>query len=257
MYRVQLRNFEGPLDLLLFFIKRDELDVYDIPISYITGQFLEYIHFLEELDLSVASEFILMASTLMAIKARMMLPHKESAYDEEPEADPRYELMQALLEYRRYREMAEELHVMDLKSRELFYRGYLEPDQVEPELNRGEMLRDITLFDLMSAFHRVMEEQRKKPPMHEIEQMYSSIEEQSLYIVQHLTCGRKCTFYQLCEGLTHRIHLVTTFIALLEMIREQVILLFIGENPEFFHVILNPERDSDQLIRSYREKMKP
>nr|NIR86196.1 segregation/condensation protein A [Candidatus Bathyarchaeota archaeon] len=105
MYRVQLKNFEGPLDLLLFFIKRDELDIYDIPISYITNQFLEYINLMEELDLDVASEFILMASMLMSIKAKMMLPQEES--DEEfDEHDPRYELVQRLLEYKRYKEMA-------------------------------------------------------------------------------------------------------------------------------------------------------
>jgi segregation and condensation protein A len=94
MYRVQLKNFEGPLDLLLFFIKRDELDIYDIPISHITTEFLEYIHLMEELDLDVASEFILMASILMSIKARMMLPRDEEEDKELDEADPRYELVQ-------------------------------------------------------------------------------------------------------------------------------------------------------------------
>ena len=106
MYRVQLQNFEGPLDLLLFFIKRDELDIYDIPISYITNQFLEYLHLLEELDLDVASEFVWMASNLMSIKAKMMLPREDS--DEEDlldEQDPRYELVQQLLEYKRYKDM--------------------------------------------------------------------------------------------------------------------------------------------------------
>src|SRR6056297_1282314 len=100
MYRVQLNNFEGPLDLLLFFIKRDELDIYDIPISYITKQFLEYINLLEELDLDVASEFILMASMLMSIKAKMMLPREDTDEDELDETDPRYELVQRLLEYK-------------------------------------------------------------------------------------------------------------------------------------------------------------
>ena len=104
MYRVQLQNFEGPLDLLLFFIKRDELDIYDIPISYITNQFLEYLHLLEELDLDVASEFVWMASNLMSIKAKMMLPREDSDEDDLlDEQDPRYELVQQLLEYKRYK----------------------------------------------------------------------------------------------------------------------------------------------------------
>ena len=107
MYRVQLQNFEGPLDLLLFFIKRDELDIYDIPISYITNQFLEYLHLLEELDLDVASEFVWMASNLMSIKAKMMLPREDSDEDDLlDEQDPRYELVQQLLEYKRYKEMS-------------------------------------------------------------------------------------------------------------------------------------------------------
>jgi len=103
MYRVQLQNFEGPLALLLFFIRRDELDIYDIPISYVTEQFLEYIQFLEELDLGIASEFIYMASTLMAIKAKMMLPRVDLAEDEFDESDPRFELVQSLLEFKRYK----------------------------------------------------------------------------------------------------------------------------------------------------------
>ena len=102
MYRVKLKNFEGPLDLLLFFIKRDELDIYNIPISYITEQFLEYIRLMEELDLDVASEFILMASMLMSIKAKMMLP-KEDDEEQMDESDPRYALVQRLLEYKRYK----------------------------------------------------------------------------------------------------------------------------------------------------------
>src|SRR6056297_2793129 len=109
MYRVKLKNFEGPLDLLLFFIKRDELDIYNIPISYITEQFLEYIRLMEELDLDVASEFILMASMLMSIKAKMMLPKEDSDDDEMDENDPRYALVQRLLEYKRYKEMAEKM----------------------------------------------------------------------------------------------------------------------------------------------------
>ena len=113
MYRVQLNNFEGPLDLLLFFIKRDELDIYDIPISYITEQFLDYITLMEELDLDVASEFVLMASMLMSIKAKMMLPREESEEDEIDETDPRYELVQRLLEYKRYKEMAEKMADID------------------------------------------------------------------------------------------------------------------------------------------------
>ena len=135
MYRVQLNNFEGPLDLLLFFIKRDELDIYDIPISYITEQFLEFIHMMEELDLDVASEFVLMASMLMSIKAKMMLPREETDDEAElDENDPRYELVQRLLEYKRYKEMAEKMADIDEETRKKYTRGFYEVDQVDKKL---------------------------------------------------------------------------------------------------------------------------
>src|SRR5690625_2336907 len=113
MYRVQLKNFEGPLYLLLFFIRRDELDIIGIPISYIAREFLEDIRLMEELDLDVASEHIYMASLLMSIKARMMLPVETSQDEELDEEDPRYELVQKLLEYKQYKEMAEKMTVID------------------------------------------------------------------------------------------------------------------------------------------------
>ena len=123
MYRVQLNNFEGPLDLL-FFIKRDELDIYDIPISYITDQFLGFIKLMEELDLDVASEFVLMASMLMSIKAKMMLPREEQDEDLNlDESDPRYELIQRLLEYKRYKEMAVKMSDIDEETRKKYTRG--------------------------------------------------------------------------------------------------------------------------------------
>lgn len=153
MYRVQLNNFEGPLDLLLFFIKRDELDIYDIPISYITKQFLEYINLLEELDLDVASEFILMASMLMSIKAKMMLPREDSDEEELDETDPRYELVQRLLEYKRYKEMSEKMADMDEETRKKYMRGYPEADTVEQQAT-GEALQDVTMFDLIAAFKK-------------------------------------------------------------------------------------------------------
>ena len=255
MYRVQLQNFEGPLDLLLFFIKRDELDIYDIPISYITEQFLEYIHFLEELDLNVASEFILMASTLMAIKAKMMLPRDEDAFEEDPEADPRYELVQALLEYKRYREMAEELHVMDVQNRELYYRGNREADVLEPQVDSGEVLRNITLFDLMTAFKRVMTESVREEVYHNVERIPTNIEEQSIYVIEYLRKTGRQSFIDLCSGLAHRIKIVVTFLAILELIKERTIQLLLGESPTDFHIELYPDVDPDTAIQEHKNKM--
>jgi segregation and condensation protein A len=129
MYKIQLENFEGPLDLLLFFIKRDELDIYDIPISYITNEFIKYLDLIESLDLEAAGDFILMASTLMQIKARLLLPRE---VDDKGEAiDPRADLVAALLEYKRYKEMSEELSLNESNQRKLNYRGNFTADMKE------------------------------------------------------------------------------------------------------------------------------
>lgn len=236
MYRVQLENFEGPLDLLLFFIKRDELDIYDIPISYITEQFLSYIHFMDELDLSIASEFILMASTLMSVKVRMMLPQPELEEDEFTEDDPRYELVQSLLEYKRYKEMAEEMSVFDQKTREQYYRGFTAPDQLEPE-HSGESLKEITLLDLIAAFkHATID--KPELPYHNVNKFETSIEAQSEYILESLQKRGRLSFAGLCAGLKTRIMVVVTFLAVLEMAKEQELILYIGEDSTSFEVDL-------------------
>ncbi|HKJ45111.1 MAG TPA: segregation/condensation protein A [Balneolales bacterium] len=245
MYRVQLQNFEGPLDLLLFFIKRDELDIYDIPISYITEQFFEYIHFLDELDLSIASEFILMASTLMAIKAKMMLPVTGDGEEDEFEMDPRYELVQALLEYKRFKEMAEEMSVMDHKTRQRYYRGFLEPDILEPEVDNGEVLKNVTLFDLMAAFKKVMSQVVKDDVFHKVERIPTNIEEQSKYIIGQLKFQGRLSFLDLCASLKHKIKMVVTFLASLELIKEQKVILYVGDDPTDFYLELNPQNPEE------------
>ncbi|MEX0773667.1 MAG: segregation/condensation protein A [Balneolales bacterium] len=236
MYRVQLENFEGPLDLLLFFIKRDELNIYDIPISYITEQFLSYIHFMDELDLSVASEFILMASTLMSIKVRLMLPQPETDDDELTEDDPRFELVQSLLEYKRYKEMAGEMTVLDHKTREQYYRGYNAPDQLEPE-HSGEGLKEITLLDLIAAFKHAMVD-KPEIPYHDVGKFETSIETQSEYILGKLQKYGRLTFNNLCTDLNAKIMIVVTFLAILEMAKEKELIIYIGDNSTSFEIDL-------------------
>lgn len=239
MYRVQLKNFEGPLDLLLFFIKRDELDIYDIPISYITKEFLEYLHLMEELDLDVASEFILMASMLMAIKARMMIPREESEEEELDENDPRYELVQKLLEYKRYKEMAEKMADIDEQTRKQYMRGYPEADEVEQQAT-GEALQDVTLFDLISAFKKVLQDIERKNVVHHVEKIEATIEQQSEFVLNRLQEHGRQSFQQLCSNITNRVVVVVTFLAMLEMIKEQQINLFLGNEPTEFHIDLKP-----------------
>lgn len=237
MYRVQLQNFEGPLDLLLFFIKRDELDIYDIPISYITEQFLEYIHFLDELDLSIASEFIYMASLLMSIKAKMMLPREETDEDEMDEEDPRYELVQSLLEYKRYKEMAEEMHELDANARKSYTRSFFEPDRVEPE-PEGEALQEVTLIDLILAFRHAMAVERPVAPVHNVRKYETTIEKQSEYIVNTLRLRGRTSFLGLCEELKSKIMVVVTFLAILELIKERGLVLYMGEKSTDFYIDL-------------------
>ncbi len=246
MYRVQLKNFEGPLDLLLFFIKRDELDIYDIPISHITAEFLEYIHLMEELDLDIASEFILMASMLMSIKAKMMLPRDKEENDEIDEDDPRYELVQKLLEYKRYKEMAEKMVVIDEETRKKYYRGYFDEDEVEKQAS-GEALKDVTLFDLMAAFQKVLTDIKRQRSYHKVERVSHTVEEQTEFVLRSLQEKGRQSFIQLCETFSSKIAVVVTFLAVLEMLKEQQINLFMEDDPTIFYIDLKPV---DEIIGS-------
>lgn len=239
MYRVQLKNFEGPLDLLLFFIKRDELDIYDIPISHITNEFLEYLHVLEELDLDVASEFILMASLLMSIKAKMMLPREDSDDEEMDESDPRYELVQRLLEYKRYKEMSEKMADMDEETRKQYRRGFLEADDVEKQAT-GEALQDVTMFDLIAAFKKVLQDIERKNVVHHVEKVSTTIEEQAEFVLNRLQEKGRQSFMEVCSTLRNKIYVVVTFLAVLEMIKEQQINLFLEDEPTKFYIDLKP-----------------
>lgn len=239
MYRVQLKNFEGPLDLLLFFIKRDELNIYDIPISHITHEFLEYIHLMEELDLDVASEFIYMASLLMSIKARMMLPRDEEE-EELDEDDPRYELVQKLLEYKRYKEMAEKLTIIDKETQKKYFRGYTDADEVDKQAT-GEALKDVTLFDLMAAFRKVLSDIKRQNVYHKVEKVQITVEQQTEYVLDRLHELGRTSFYDFCMELKTITAIVVTFLAILEMLKEQQINLFIEEDdPTKFFIDLKP-----------------
>ncbi len=240
MYRVQLKNFEGPLDLLLFFIKRDELNIYDIPISHITKEFLEYIRLMEELDLDIASEFIYMASMLMSIKARMMLPSENTGEDELDEDDPRYELVQKLLEYKRYKEMAEKLTIIDEETQKKYYRGNPDADEVEKQAS-GEALKDVTLFDLMAAFRKVLADIKRQNTYHKVEKVKMTVEQQTEFILDLLQERGRSSFYNICMELKTRAAIVVTFLAVLEMLKEQQINLFIeNDDPTHFFIDLKP-----------------
>ncbi len=216
MYKIKLDHFEGPLDLLLFFIKRDELNIYDIPISKIKKEFLEYVNLIKILDLEVAGDFILMASTLMHIKVRMLLPKE---FDEKgEEIDPRAELVKALLEYKRYKEVSEDLAYMESDQRKINFRGNFSADEKEAIPEYETLLRNITVYDLAKAFKHVLDD-FKEEPVHEINRINITIDEQIEYILNLLETNNEIHFLSLIENIKEKIRIIVTFIALLELVK--------------------------------------
>lgn len=216
MYKIQLDTFEGPLDLLLFFIKRDELDIYDIPISYITKEFMEYFHLMEQLDLETAGDFILMASTLMQIKARMLLPKEVD--EKGDEIDPRMDLVNALLEYKRYKEMSDELSLFESQQRRVKFRGYYSADEKQDPHELDTLLKNISIYDLIKAFQKAIEE-KPEEPVHQVERFNVTLEEQIDHILNQTDFGRELNFIDLVKGMTEKLRIVVTFVALLELIK--------------------------------------
>jgi len=214
LFKIKLNHFEGPLDLLLFFIKRDELNIYDIPISYITKEFLEYVNLIKMLDLEVAGDFILMASTLMHIKVRMLLPKEIDEKGEE--IDPRADLVKALLEYKRYKEMSDELGFFETTQRKISYRGNFSPDPKEAPPELDVLLKNITVYDLAKAFRKALDNV-KKEFVHEIKKISVSIDEQITFILSLLSESKEISFFKMIEGINEKIRIVVTFVALLEL----------------------------------------
>lgn len=231
-YVVSLPNFEGPLDLLLFFIKRDELDIYDIPIAQITEEFLVYTHALQMLDLEQAGEFIVMAATLMQIKAKMLLPKPERVSDEEEEEDPRAELVRRLLEYKQYKEIAEQLRGREEDHRLVFYRQNFLADErvIEPETPE-ETLRNVTLFDLLTAFKKAVDRSRRRKDIHVVERIAYTVEEQTDYILSIFNHRSQVTFFELIDRLD-RMGIIVTMLALLELIKNKFIAFHQDDNFE-------------------------
>jgi len=216
-YKIKLPYFEGPLDLLLFFVKRDELNIYDIPIAKITKEFLEYIHLMQMLDLEVASEFIVMASTLMQIKAKMLLP-KPEVESEEEEEDPRAELARRLAEYKKFKELASEFSKMEDEAGKIFYRGYFKNDARDYFDGDEEFLKDVSLFDLLTAFKRALEGAREAV-YHEIETQNYKVEDEMENILNRLKFKRKFSFNEIIDSYVEKARIIVAFLALLELAR--------------------------------------
>ncbi len=241
-FTIKLPVFEGPFDLLLFFIERDELDIYNIPIAKITDDFLDYLRHLESMNVDLASDFIVVAATLMRIKAKLLLPRKQ-VDDEGNEIDPRHELVERLLEYKRYKSVLEELRRLEEVRAFMNPRGYAATELrklAEHALADAEM-ESVTLYKLLRVFERLVlrfEEDKKAKRVHTVYNFTYTIQEQREYIVSKLVKGEKKDFEGIFFSLENRIHAVVTFLALLELLNAQEITLIQGEGINNFWLTL-------------------
>lgn len=218
--RIQLKDFEGPLDLLLFLIRENELDIWDIPIVDVTRQYLQWMDQIGEVDLEAAGEFILMSATLLQIKARMLLPREP--LDEEPSEDPRRELVQRLLEYRHFREISEWLRNREGAGLETWRRRWFDLDWVDPEV-QDETLREVTLFDLARSWAALV----RRPPRrtrHDVELFRFSVEDQIRAIRERPDLARGLPLRRLLDGGEDRDLLVASLLAVLDLARRREVL---------------------------------
>jgi len=247
-YQIKLPQFEGPFDLLLFFIERDELDIYNIPIHRIIQDFLTFIHSQESLNIELSSEFILFISTLMRIKARMLLPRKE--LDEQGnEIDPRQELIDKLLEYKRYKEAAATLAEMEAIRHLMVRRGNLhkELSQVGEESGEGTEIQAITLFKLMKTFERLMQkiQQRQNKPVHTVVQYNYTMEGSRTHILAVVRHEHTLSFEKIFEICESRLHAIFLFLSMLELVQQNYMNILIGEGRNNFIVEFNTDRPDD------------
>ncbi len=238
-YNIKLAQFEGPFDLLLFFIERDELDINDIPIATITNDFLDYIRQLEKLNIDLASEFIVVAATLCRIKAKLLLPRKQ--LDEEGnEVDPRAELVQQLLEYKRYKDILDEMRTLEEDRSNRNNRGNAASELktlAQKALVDAE-LESLNLFKLLQTFQKVMEryDDSKKDRSHKVLRYNYTLDEQKDFVRNLVLAEEKSTFQTIFQGCKNRIHAIFNFLAILELIQLEEVGIIVGEGMNNFWI---------------------
>ena len=230
-FAVKLPQFEGPFDLLLFFIERDELDIHDIPIARITDDFLNYIHQMVSLNIELASEFIFVAATLMRIKAKMLLPRYE-AESGENEIDHKEELIRKLIEYKKFKEVCEEIKPLEDERFKQEKRGNIAYDleQAEKVAMPGEELTDVSLYKLMMVYDRMMKRyaNRAEEVTHTVEQYPYTIEKQKKAIDDLLRINKMMDFKAIAQNSDNKVHFVYNFLAVLEMLQQELIDIQVG-----------------------------
>lgn len=245
-FEIKLQQFEGPFDLLLFFIERDELDIYDIPIAAITNDFLDYIHQMNELNMEVASEFILVAATLMRIKAKMLLPRKE--VDEAGnEIDPREDLVARLIEYKKYKAILAEMAALEEEQLLREKRGNVqsEMEAIQAQLGAEEELLAVDLYQLIKAFSKVVNryDERENAPKHVVVRYAYTIEEQRNYLIQTVHNKQKVAFTDVFSGFPDKMKAIFTFLALLELLQLQQIDIKLGTGYNNFYLLPKNSKD--------------
>ncbi len=236
MYKISLPNFEGPFDLLLYFIKRDEINIYDIPIVKITEEFLKYIRLMQMFDLELAGEFLVMASTLMYIKAQMLLPKPKFDNDEEIE-DPRTQLVQRLLEYKQFKEAAKELGEKKEDQKYTYYRQIFEQEQKLAK--EHGYYTNTSVFDLLRAFKNVMDRKDLEPASHVVEVSTVTIDEMKSNIMKRLNNKGVAGFFELTEN-SNKKEIIAAFLAILELLKLQMIFIKQEEVFEDITIAMKP-----------------
>jgi segregation and condensation protein A len=241
-YQIKLPQFEGPFDLLLFFIERDELDIYNIPITKITNDFLDYIHSQESLNIELSSEFILFISTLMRIKAKTLLPRKELDAQGN-EIDPRQELVNKILEYKKFKEASAQMAEMEANRMLMIKRGNLQKElsKIGEEAAEGTEIQTVTMFRLMRAFERVMQRYHdtKNKPVHTVIRYEYTMEGSRDYMLSTAQQEKTLAFEKIFGNCDNRVHAIFLFLSLLELVQQKFLKIVLGEGKNNFIIEYN------------------
>jgi segregation and condensation protein A len=217
-YKVKLEVFEGPLDLLLYLIKKDEVDIYDISIERVTSQYLEYLETFRMLDLEIAGEFVVMAANLIYIKSRTLLPvHQQPPEEDAEEEDPRWDLIRQLIEYKKFKDIA-----FQLQQREFEQEGLVARVPEKPNFQDRDLLlkSEVGIFDLIDAFHKVLRKvEARQEDLREIFQENFTVSDKIDHLLRTVAFGKPLKFSELFASATSKTEIVVTFLALLELIR--------------------------------------
>jgi segregation and condensation protein A len=247
-YQIKLAQFEGPFDLLLFFIERDELDIYNIPITTIIKDFLDFVHQQEKLNIELSSEFILFVSTLMRIKAKMLLPRKEIDAQGN-EIDPRQELIDKILEYKKYKEAAAQMADMEAIRMLMVKRGNLQKEiaGIGEEAGEGTEIQNITLFKLMKSFEKAMQRMydRNHRPVHTVVRYNYTMEGSRDFLLNKVRTEKTTAFEKIFDICENRIHALFLFLSLLELTQAKYMFIITGEGRNNFIIEYNENREEE------------